>query len=42
MLKLRENLLAVKEDRLARRAGVTHDELDSIIDEVEHGKEGRV
>ena len=42
MLKLREELLAVEEDRLAGRAGVTLDELDkyldSIIDEVEHGK----
>jgi prevent-host-death family protein len=42
MLKLREELLAVEEDRLAGRVGVTPDELDSylesIIDEVEHGK----
>jgi len=42
MLKLREELLAVEEDRLAGRAGVTPDELDkylnSIIDEVGHGK----
>ena len=42
MLKLREELLAVEEDRLAGRTGVTLDELDkyleSIIDEVEHGK----
>jgi len=41
MLELRE-LLAVEEDRLAGRAGVTPDELDKyldcIIDEVEHGK----
>ncbi len=41
MLKLREELLAVEEDRLAGRAGVTPDKLDtyldSIIDEVEHG-----
>lgn len=41
MLKLRENLLAVEEDRLAGRAGCSPDELDSylenIIDEVEHG-----
>jgi hypothetical protein len=46
MLKLREELLAVEEDRLAGRAGVTPDELDSylesIIDEVEHGKEESV
>jgi hypothetical protein len=43
MLKLREELLAVEEDRLIGRAGTTPDELDnylnSIIDEVEHGKE---
>lgn len=42
MLKLREELLAVEEDRLAGRLGVTPDELnrylDDIIDEVEHGK----
>jgi len=42
MLKLREELLAVEEDRLAGCAGVTLDELDKyldgIIDEVEHGK----
>ncbi|SFH29157.1 hypothetical protein SAMN05660649_04604 [Desulfotomaculum arcticum] len=42
MLKLREELLAVEEDRLAGRAGVSPDELDKyldgIIDEVEHGK----
>ncbi|GAB6153752.1 type II toxin-antitoxin system Phd/YefM family antitoxin [Desulfosporosinus burensis] len=42
MLKLREELLAVEEDRLAGRAGTTPDELDSylesIIDEVEHEK----
>lgn len=42
MLKLREDLLAVQEDRLAGRSGVTPDELetylDGIIDEVEHGK----
>jgi PHD/YefM family antitoxin component YafN of YafNO toxin-antitoxin module len=41
MLKLREELLAVEEDR-AGRAGITPDELDtyleSIIDEVEHGR----
>jgi len=46
MLKLREELLAVEEDRLAGRVGVTPDELDSylesIIDEVENGKEGSV
>ena len=43
MLKLREELLAVEEDRLAGHMGSTPDELDSyldsIIDEVEYGKE---
>ena len=42
MLRLREELLAVEEDRMAGRAGVTADELESylegVIDEVEHGK----
>ncbi|MFB5763612.1 type II toxin-antitoxin system Phd/YefM family antitoxin [Paenibacillus medicaginis] len=42
MLKLREELLAVQEDRIAGRAGITLDELDTyldgIIDEAEHGK----
>jgi len=42
MLKLREELLAAQEDRLAGRIGVTPDELDryldSVIDEVQHGK----
>lgn len=46
MLKLREELLAVEEDRLFGRAGVTPDELDSylegIVDEVEYGKESSV
>ncbi len=46
MLKLREELLAVEEDRMAGRTGVTPDELDSylesIIDEVEHGKEATI
>lgn len=46
MLKLREELLAVEEDRLAGRAGCTPDELDkyldSIIDEVEHGKDATI
>ncbi len=46
MLKLREELLAVEEDRLAGRAGITPEELDSylesIIDEVEHGKEASI
>ncbi|MEB3103032.1 type II toxin-antitoxin system Phd/YefM family antitoxin [Ferviditalea candida] len=42
MLKLREELLAVEEDRMAGRTGVTPDELDdyleNIIAGVEHGK----
>lgn len=46
MLKLREELLAVEEDRLAGRVGVMPDELDQyldgIIDEVKHGKETSV
>ena len=46
MLKLREELLAVEEDRLAGRTGVTPDELDKyldgIIDEVGMGKEAVV
>lgn len=46
MLKLREELLAVEEDRLAGRAGSTPDELESylesIIDEVEHGKNNKI
>ena len=46
MLKLREELLAVEEDRLVGRTGTTPDELDSylesIIDGVEHGKEASV
>jgi PHD/YefM family antitoxin component YafN of YafNO toxin-antitoxin module len=46
MLRLREELLAVEEDRLAGRTGVTPEELDrylsDIIDEVEHGKETSV
>ena len=41
MLKLREELLAIEEDRAAGSMGVTADELDSylerIIVEVEHG-----
>lgn len=43
MLKLREELLAVQEDQLADRVGATPDELDnyleSIIDEVQHGRD---
>lgn len=46
MLKLREELLAVEEDRLAGRGGMTPDDLDTylegIIDEVEHGKDAPV
>lgn len=34
MLELRENLLAVEEERLAGRAGVSVDELDSYLDAV--------
>ncbi len=34
MLKLREELLAVEEDRLAGRDGCTVDELDTYLDEV--------
>ena len=41
MLKLREELLAVEEDRAAGRIGVSPDELESYLDavigEVEHG-----
>jgi len=46
MLKLREELLAVEEDRMAGRMGSTPDELDryleSITDEVEHGREAPI
>lgn len=46
MLRLREELLAVEEDRLAGRVGSTPDELESylesIIDEVEHGKNNKI
>ena len=34
MLKLREELLAVEEDRLAGRTGCTLDELDTYLDEI--------
>ena len=34
MLKLREELLAVEEDRLAGRTGCTADELDAYLDSV--------
>jgi hypothetical protein len=43
MLRLLEELVAVEEDRLAGRTGVTSDELESylesVIDEVEHGQD---
>ena len=46
MLKLREDLLAVEEDRLAGRTGCTPDELerylDGVIDEAENGKSAAV
>lgn len=34
MLKLREELLAVEEDRLAGRTGCTPDELEAYLDDV--------
>lgn len=34
MLKLREELLAVEEDRIAGRVGCTLDELDAYLDDV--------
>jgi hypothetical protein len=46
MLKLREELLAVEEDRIAGRIGTTPGELDSylesIIGEAEHVKEASI
>ncbi|MHA6482793.1 type II toxin-antitoxin system Phd/YefM family antitoxin [Paenibacillus sp. strain BS8-2] len=46
MLKLREELMAVQEDRLSGRAGVTLDELDTyledIINEAEHGSNTKI
>lgn len=46
MLKMREELLAVEEDRLAGRMGCAPEELDQyldgIIDEVEHGKNASI
>ncbi len=46
MLRLREELLAVEEDRMAGRTGMTPDELDSylesVIDEVERGKKASI
>ena len=34
MLKLREELLSIQEDRLAGRSGCTLDELDTYLDDV--------
>ena len=34
MLKLREELLSVEEDRISGRAGCTLDELDKYLDEI--------
>ena len=34
MLKLREELLAVGEDRMAGRTGTTVDELDAYLDDI--------
>ena len=34
MLKLREELLAAEEDRIAGRIGCTLDELDSYLDDI--------
>ncbi len=46
MFKLREELLAVEEDRLAGRAGCTPDELESYLDgiigEGEHGRNATI
>lgn len=46
MLKLREELLAVEEDRIAGRMGCTPDDLenylDGIIGEVECGKDAAI
>ena len=46
MLKLREELLAVEEDRISGRVGFTIDEiskyLENIIDEVENGKDENI
>ena len=39
MLRLREELMAVEEDRAAGRIGVTPDELDSYIEEIISGVE---
>lgn len=37
ILKLREELLAVEEDRMAGRSGCTVDELDACLDDVIEG-----
>ncbi len=37
MLKLREELLAVEEDKLAGRKGITPDELDARLDQLIDG-----
>lgn len=37
MLKLREELLAVEEDRMAGRADCTHDELDVYLENIMAG-----
>ena len=37
MLKLREELLAVEEDRLSGRTGVSPDELDQILEDLIEG-----
>ena len=46
MLRLREELLAVEEERLAGRRGMTLEELEGhlgrIIDEVENGEESSI
>ncbi len=34
MLKLREELLSVEEDRIAGRAGCTLDELDAYLEDI--------
>ena len=39
MLRLREELLAVEEDRIAGRTGITPDELEAYLDDVIGGVE---
>ena len=39
MLKLREELLAVEEDRLNGRAGITPDELETYLEDIISGVE---